>query len=66
MSFSVGRFSEDPLSAAIERALEDADLRGGDSLGGTSGIVVIDVDPAAVETGDVGAAIASDGDGDGD
>lgn len=64
MSFSVSRIPEDELGAAIERALDGASLRAGDSLGGSTGIVVIDVDPSAVEIGDVDAGLDSDSDGD--
>jgi hypothetical protein len=45
---------------AIERALEAASLRAGDSLGGTSAMVVEDWEPSAVEAGEVGGG--ADGD----
>lgn len=45
---------------AIERALEAASLRAGDSLGGTTATVVDGWEPSAVEAGDIGAS--ADGD----
>ncbi|WP_022888604.1 hypothetical protein [Agromyces italicus] len=53
----------DPASEtdlAIQRALEAASLRAGDSLGGTTASVVEDWEPSAVEAGDLGDG----GDGD--
>lgn len=45
---------------AIERALEAAHLRAGDSLGTSTASVGVDREPSAAEAGDVGGA--SDGD----
>ncbi|MGX5695562.1 hypothetical protein ACWKWP_05125 [Agromyces soli] len=45
---------------AIERALEAASLRAGDSLGGTSAVVVEDWEPSAAEAGDIGGGIDGD------
>ena len=42
------------VESAIERALEAASLRAGDSLGGTPTAIVEDREPSAVETGDLG------------
>ena len=42
------------LEEAIDRALEAARLRAGDSLGGTPTAIVEDREPSAVETGDLG------------
>lgn len=47
------------LDAAIDRALEAAHLRPGDSLGATASVVV-DVDPAAVEGADAAASADTD------
>lgn len=44
----------------IQRALEAAQLRAGDSLGGSTASVVEDWEPSAAETGD--AAAGFDGD----
>jgi len=41
------------LDKAIEDALESAQLRAGDSLGSTTAQVVVDVEPFAVDVGDV-------------
>ncbi|GGI44212.1 hypothetical protein BCL57_000349 [Agromyces flavus] len=45
---------------ALERALEAAHLRAGDSLGGTTATVLEDRESSAVDAGDLGGA----GDGD--
>lgn len=45
---------------AIQRALEAASLRAGESLGGATASVIEDWEQSAVEAGDVGAV--SDGD----
>jgi len=45
---------------AIERALEAASLRAGDSLGGTSAAVIEGWEPSAAEAGDIGDS--ADGD----
>lgn len=60
MSFDehVGPASE--IDSAIQRALEAASLRAGDSLGATTASVIEDWEPSAAEAGDVGAG----GDGD--
>lgn len=44
---------------AIERALEAANLRAGDSLG-TSTAVVAEPEPSAAEAGDIGAGFDGD------
>ncbi|MDR5699230.1 hypothetical protein [Agromyces aerolatus] len=45
---------------AIERALEAANLRAGDALGTSTGAVLDDREPSAVEAGDVSAAVDGD------
>jgi hypothetical protein len=45
---------------AIERALEAANLRAGDSLGSSTAVVAEDPEPSAAETGDIGAAFDGD------
>jgi hypothetical protein len=54
----VGPGSE--LHLAIQRALETANLRAGDSLGTSTAAVVEDFEPSAAEAGD--AAAGFDGD----
>lgn len=46
---------------AIERALEAANLRAGDSLGSSAAAVAVEHEPSAAEAGDVGGG-AADGD----
>ncbi|WP_187432613.1 hypothetical protein [Agromyces mariniharenae] len=45
---------------AIQRAMEAAELRAGDSLGSTTASVVEDHEPSAAEAGELGGA--ADGD----
>lgn len=45
---------------AIERALEAAQLRAGDSLGSTSATVVEEWEPTAAEAGDIASGIDGD------
>jgi len=45
---------------AIERALEAANLRAGGSLGTSTGAVLEDREPSAIEVGDVSAAVDGD------
>jgi hypothetical protein len=42
---------------ALQRALEAANLRAGDSLGTSTASVVEDREPSAVEAGDLGGAV---------
>ncbi|MHA6669053.1 hypothetical protein ACX3O0_09305 [Homoserinimonas sp. A447] len=48
------------LDLAIERALEAANLRAGDSLGISTATIVDDWEPTAAETGDIGAGLDGD------
>jgi hypothetical protein len=45
---------------AIERALEAANLRAGDSLGSSTASVFEEWEPSAAEAGDIGAGIDGD------
>ncbi|QTX04779.1 hypothetical protein [Agromyces archimandritae] len=57
---SNGNGVEEEVDLTIQRALEAAQLRAGDALGGTSAVILEDCEPSAVEAGD------ADGSGDGD
>lgn len=48
------------LDQAIERALEAAKLRAGDSLGTSTATIVEDWEPSAAEAGDIGAGFDGD------
>lgn len=48
------------LELAIERALEAANLRAGDSLGASTASVVDDWEPSAAEAGDIGGGFDGD------
>ncbi|MGI9822204.1 hypothetical protein [Agromyces sp. Marseille-Q5079] len=48
------------VDLAIQRAMEAADLRAGDSLGASTAVVGAEHEPAAAEAGDVGGAIDGD------
>lgn len=45
---------------AIDRALEAAKLRAGDSLGSSTALVSEEWEPSAAEAGDIGAGIDGD------
>ncbi|HEU4807136.1 MAG TPA: hypothetical protein VFT01_02655 [Homoserinimonas sp.] len=51
---------ESELDLAIQRALEAANLRAGDSLGASTASVVEDWEPSAAEAGDIGAGFDGD------
>lgn len=48
------------VDLAIQRALDAAELRAGDSLGGTTASTVDDLEPSAAEAGDVGGVFDGD------
>ena len=48
------------IDLAIDRALEAAKLRAGDSLGTSTATVVEDWEPTAAEAGDIGAGFDGD------
>lgn len=48
------------LDLAIQRALEAAKLRAGDSLGATTASVAAPWEPSAAEAGDIGAGFDGD------
>lgn len=51
---------ESELDLAIQRALEAANLRAGDSLGTSTASVVDGWEPTAAEAGDIGAGFDGD------
>ncbi len=52
--------SESDTDLAIQRALEAANLRAGDSLGSSTASVVAECGPSAAEAGDVGGSVDGD------
>ena len=51
---------ESDVDLAIERAMEAANLRAGDSLGTSSAAVAAEHEPTAVEAGDLAGGIDGD------